>query len=240
MAWEVFPFPCIGEFWFLSFGLSAHPYYQQILERLKTDPSERLLDLGCCLGQDLRRLAYDGAPIQCLYGSDLFAGYEDAGYTLFRDKKDFSEHYITADIFDESSDSALEKTAGTWTVISIFMFLHTMNLDDAVRACKRMLHLLSKKNDSCIIGTQTGSMTPKEFPLGPPFVEKVGDRTVYRHSLETFIEMWRKVETETGVKLDVWAEYQTQDETGSHGGGGKTMFGGEDNRRIHFVIKRAS
>ena len=41
-------------FTFLDSGLSASPYYQEVLERVKQ--GETFLDLGCCFGQELRVL----------------------------------------------------------------------------------------------------------------------------------------------------------------------------------------
>jgi hypothetical protein len=39
---------------FLNFGLPATSAYGEVLERVKR--GESLLDLGCCFGQELRRL----------------------------------------------------------------------------------------------------------------------------------------------------------------------------------------
>ena len=239
MAWEVFPYPCIGGFWFLSFGLAAHPHYETLLAELQSDPSKRFLDLGCCLGQDLRKLVYDGAPQANLYGSDIFADYEDAGYALFRDKNRFQGHFIAADIFDEDPEGPLVRTEGTWDVVSIFMFLHTFDLESATRACKRILKLLKNDAGSYVIGTQTGELTPKEFPLQPPFVEKAGEKTVYRHSRDSFVEMWEKVGREEGVALKIWAETQEPASSVAKDAGKKTFFGGDRaNYRIHFRVEK--
>ncbi|KAN0112694.1 hypothetical protein V8E51_005645 [Hyaloscypha variabilis] len=79
-GWKVWPYPCIGQFRFLDLSISHSPYYPTILERIKA--GENFLDLGCCFGQDLRKLAADGAPSGHLYGSDLpsflhLFGYDD-------------------------------------------------------------------------------------------------------------------------------------------------------------------
>ena len=184
-------------------------------------------------------MVHDGAPSDNLYGSDLFPGYEDAGYALFRDNDRFKGHYLTADLLDESPQNPLVQSAGTWDVISAFMFLHVFDLENMTRACKRIAHLLSsEQHGSYLIGTLTGSFNPKEFPLGPPFAEKKGERTVYRHSVESFVDMWKKVEQEEQIKLDIWVEYEGGPRMESTYAGGKTVFGGDDNKRIHFVVKK--
>lgn len=207
-----------------------HPLYPTLLNQLKGNPTARFLDLGTCLGQDVRKLIYDGASPAQLYGSDVFPEYEAAGYALWRDQDRFPNHFIPADIF--ATDGALAKTEGTWDVVSIFMFLHVWDLAGQKRACKRILRLLKPQPGSFIIGGQTGSVSPREFQLRPPFVAPGEVKTVYRHSTETFRKMWTEVGTEESANLDIWVEYEDK-----KGGGGKTFFGGDDNRRFFFLIK---
>lgn len=49
-----FPYPCIGSFRFLDLGISQSPVYFEVLQRLKS--GEKLLDVGCGVGQELRQL----------------------------------------------------------------------------------------------------------------------------------------------------------------------------------------
>lgn len=67
-----------------------------VLPRLKAGDS--LLDLGSCMGQDLRKLVYDGAPSQKLYASDVFPQYEGLSYELWRDKDSFPHHFLADDV----------------------------------------------------------------------------------------------------------------------------------------------
>ena len=235
MAWEIFPWPCIGEWWFLYLGLSTHPYYSSLLTRIKGSPTAKFLDLGTCLGQDVRKLVFDGAPVGQLYGADMLPEYEAAGYALFRDKEKFHGRFIASDIF--ATNEALAKTEGTWDVISIFMFLHVWDLKDQKRACKRLLKLLKPVPNSWIIGAQTGSEIPFEFPLRPPFVAPGQEKSVYRHNLDSFRKMWEEVAHEEGENLDIWTAYEESPES-KHKGGGKLLFGGEHNRRFFFLIRR--
>lgn len=59
-AWQIAPYPCIGGWMFLQLNMSLSPVYDEVLCRLKK--GEKLLDLGCCFGQDIRKLVHDGAP----------------------------------------------------------------------------------------------------------------------------------------------------------------------------------
>lgn len=222
-------------------GLSLHPSYSSLLSRLCSSTTT-FLDLGTCVGQDLRKLVYDGAPSQNLFGSDIFPQYESVGYELFRDRETFQGHFITADLFDTTSESPLVKTERTWDVINIVMFLHVFDWNTQILACKRVLQLLSRKSGSMIIGAQTGSTEPEEHVLKPPFVAEGEHKTVYRQSKETFTEMWKIVEKDEDVKLRIQVQYDEQkdrelrakeEETGEK----NKFFSGQHQRRLFFTIE---
>jgi hypothetical protein len=104
----------------LTRDLPGHPLYSKVLSILKAkaDPSgsfPKFLDLGTCVGQDLRALHHDGAPVSTLYGSDIFADIEHVGHALFKDEEIFTaDHFIVGDIFKvDDATSALGKTVGS-------------------------------------------------------------------------------------------------------------------------------
>ncbi|KAI9849550.1 MAG: hypothetical protein M1838_000133 [Thelocarpon superellum] len=235
-AWEIYPWPCIGLFFFLQFSLSTHPDYETILRTLKHDPAARLLDLGTCLGQDIRKLIHDGASPTQLYGSDVFPEFEGAGHLLFRDAEKLAGHFIVADVFDESVNSALIRTRGSWDVVALFLVLHVWDLDTQVRACKAVLLLLKAREGACIVGLQTGALQPKHIPLWPPFKTDGKEEFVYRHSVDTFRLMWEGVGKELGVPLDIAVEYRRAPgqplKTGSN-----VVFGGDGNLSFFFKFK---
>lgn len=99
-----------------------HLIYSTILSRLRSS-DEKILDLGTCLGQDPRKLLFDGAPPESLYGSNIFSTYEGLGHALVKDAATFQNRFIVGGLFDTSPESALVKLAGTWDMINIVMFL---------------------------------------------------------------------------------------------------------------------
>ena len=207
-AWGIFPWPCIGEFWFLSFGLTKHPlYHTMILPRLKSGSS--LLDLGACLGQDLRKCVFDGAPTQNLYASDLFPQYEDLAYDLWNDRATFpANHYFTDDVLSDNEqfmhgNLMMNLGPGQIDIIVINMFLHLFNYPNQLKVATRILRLLSHKPGSIILGSQAGVTIPIEQPLKAPF-DKTEDgktRTIFRHNPESFIRMWKDAGKAAGVPL---------------------------------------
>lgn len=222
-------------------GLSLHPSYPSLVKKLCSSTTT-FLDLGTCLGQDLRKLIYDGAPAQNLFGCDIFPQFEHVGHELFRDREIFQAHFITADLFDTTSESALTKSKGTWDVISIVMFLHVFDWDTQVLACKRILQLLSRKPGSMIIGAQTGSTEPEEHVLKPPFVAEGEHKTVYRQSQDTFTDMWKTVGRDEDVELRIQVEYDEHQDRElrakeEDAGGKNKFFSGQHQRRLFFTVE---
>lgn len=232
-----------------------------LLERLHnstssntTDPSPsdgspsslRLLDLGTCLGQDLRKLLYDGAPPSSLYGSDTFPEFEGLGHALFCDSATFRDHFIPGDIMDLSTNSSpLAKTAGTWDVVSIMMFLHIFDLEKQTLAATNILKLLKPMPGSIVIGANSGSTKTGELPLRGPFAMNKADgtpETTFRHSKETMAEMWKaaagEVEGKWHVETGYDREYQKRRENLPREESDKHFFPADELVRVVFYVER--
>lgn len=252
-AWGIFPWPCVGEFWFLSFGLAKHPLYQSvILPRLKGGAS--FLDLGSCLAQDLRRCVWDGASPDNLYASDLFSEYEDLSYELWQDRDVFpSGHYIADDILSDNDSFTggplmQQLGPGQTDIIAITMFLHLFDYENQMKVATRILRLLSHRPGSMIVGSQAGVKVACEQPLKPPFdrTEIGGKRTVFRHSPSSFTRMWEDAGIAAGVPLKVSAFFQVRDlhpqvaDSGLGSSPRRKLFGGskQETRRLYFTIVR--
>ncbi|KAI9876369.1 MAG: hypothetical protein M1830_006663 [Pleopsidium flavum] len=239
-AWTVFPFPCIGEFWFLTLGLSAHPRYNDLLARVKSASDKTrplLIDLGTCLGQDLRKLVYDGAAPTQLLGVDVFPDFEAVGHDFFRDADRFAGRFVAADIFS-TADSALARTKGTWDVVASCMFLHSFDWAGQVAACKKMVELAAGPG-SWIMGGMTANVHAREQVLKPPFVPEGVKRSVFMHSKESFGRLWDEVKKDTRVEVKVWAEYEEGEseskEANEQGAG--NLFGNSEQKLLWYMIE---
>ncbi|PQE30532.1 methyltransferase domain-containing protein [Rutstroemia sp. NJR-2017a WRK4] len=244
LAWDVLPWPCIGEFWFISFGLSRHPHYQQLVRLLTSSSGSRILDVGTCVGQDLRALHVDGVPISALFGMDALPGFETVGHALFKDEDRFTkEHYIVGDILDLSG--SLAETKGTWSALNMIMFLHMFNMEDAEKACTSALQLLRPEAGSLVVGAQTGTTKPMELVLKPPMCEPGEHKTIYRHSKETLVELWERAAEKLGVKIKATAEYDEEEIARRERGVREDPdwefknrgFSGPNERRIYFTVE---
>ena len=231
-----------------------HPLYRtMILPRLKAGQS--LLDLGSCLGQDIRKCIFDGASPDNLYASDLFPDYEQLAYDFFRDEDRLPRgHFLAEDILAENDSFSygplMSKLGpGQTDIIAITMFLHVFNYPNQLKAATRILRLLSHKPGSLIVGSQAGGEAAGEIDLKPPFAaNKKGEkRTVYRHNPQTFEHLWRQAGKAAGVPLKVSAVFQSP---GAFAKGVDSTFdievpkqgkssAGKDTRRLYFSIMRS-
>ena len=154
-----------------------------------------LLDVGCCFGQDIRKLVADGAPARNLYGCDLRSGFLDLGYELFRDRGRLESRFMTADVFDERGE--LRELDGRVDIVHAASFLHLFGWDDQVQVARRLVKLLRPRKGSLVLGRQVGNIKPGEF------ASRSGKGTMFRHNGESFKRMWDVVAGETGSRWDV-------------------------------------
>ena len=183
------------------------------------------MDLGCCFGQDLRKLAHDGAPASSLYGAELESQYLELGYELFLDRDTLKANFIVADIFDEHGP--LQDLDGKMSIVYIGLFLHLFDLDEQQRICERIVRLLKNEKGVLVLGTQVGSTKPKDVPFG-------ASKNVFRHDEKTFGELWRAVGEKTNTEWNV----TTTMDRGLGAGSKKRPWDDEDTRRLVFEVER--
>ena len=215
-AWSLFPYPCIGQYAFVSFPLADHPLTPRILSRLRHDPATTLLDLGCCVGQDLRFLAHAGVPTTQLFGCDLEPGFFGLGHELFRDadRLPVEKHFRAGDWFDAGGESGIcarlrRETEGGegFDVIYAGSFFHLFDWEEQVQAWSRAVGLLKRKKwqgeavkkggeGAVILGRQTG-VSPAAI------VEHPAARSgrLYRHDEASLKKLITEVAGKTGVPL---------------------------------------
>ncbi|KAJ5247766.1 hypothetical protein N7468_002749 [Penicillium chermesinum] len=224
---KINPYPCIGHYRFLNLTLLTHPLYQEIIRRLKSNPSSVYLDLGCCFGQDLRQLVQDGVPSSQLIGLDIEGPLMDLGYELFLDQKTMESKFLVADIFKGESQGEpwTSLVANGADVIHCSAFFHLFPLNEQIEAAKNIAQLVKK--GGIIVGRQSGSVKPGEVPAIKP------GSTSFRHDVETLTKMWDQVGSETGTK---WKVEGSLDEVGMKGK--KNPVEDENSRRLLFTITR--
>lgn len=204
-AYASHPYPCLGRWRFLELDVSSHPLYRSYIlpsmARAKPD-SEKLswtyLDLGCCIGQDIRKVLFDGADPSRVLGADLRPEFIDIGYELFRDENKFpkSEHFVApADIFDFSTESELSKKCdGKVGILYSTAVFHLFDRDRQMKMANRCLQLMTKKAGRVLIcGSQGGNINPGRR-------EREGSSS-FHHNTESWKTMWEEV-----VQMEPWKD----------------------------------
>ncbi|THZ89474.1 hypothetical protein D6C84_00094 [Aureobasidium pullulans] len=224
-AWEVFPYPCIGQFRFLDMPLGGFNEYPEILKRLKSG-NENYLDLGCCFGQDIRRLVNDGVPGSVLIGSDLHQGFLDLGYDLFKDKDKLDSKFIAADVFE--SQSALTPLAGKIDILHTSSFFHLFGYEGQKKIARRVVQLLKPQKDSLLVGRQVGNVRAHEEESSAS-----GSGNMFLQNVESWKQMWEEIGEETGTQWDVNATLEDWPLVGN-----KVSWHKEGTKRIFFSVRR--
>jgi SAM-dependent methyltransferase len=191
----------LGNCGFLNFSIGEGPAYQEVIQRVKD--GEQFLDLGCCMGQDIRKLVHDGAPSENTYASDLKANFWDLGYDMFLDKSSLKTKFLEADIFD--ADSPLKQLDGKIDIINTASFFHLFDRDDQVKAAKRVVQLLKPVPNALIVGRQGGK------PEAGSFSHLMKNMTAFWHNVESWKDMWKQVGEETGTEWKVEAVLGEED-----------------------------
>ncbi|KAI1149982.1 hypothetical protein F4825DRAFT_428327 [Nemania diffusa] len=225
--WDVYPYACVGHFRFASLEFAADIYYQQALARLlsaqETETASsspggditRLLDVGCCVGQVLRKLAHDGVDSSRLYGTDVEPRFLDLGFDLFRDRATFRGRFVVGDLLlplppeptamnhggdggpsnsSGSSNSELDALDGSMTLVHATSFFHLFTWAEQVRAATRIVRLLRADGaDVMVFGRQVGTAAPRASG-------KAGSDKVYLHDGRSWQRLWDEVGARTGTR----------------------------------------
>lgn len=136
-AHDITPWPCLKRFHFIVPGIriaAPEGIYETVIERLSGPGDKKILDLGCCFGQDARAIAQDGVNPSQIVASDLLQHFLDLGFDLFEDKEDQGKikgmKFQKADVFNEEDLKSLRLLAGKdgkegrYDFIYVGSFLH--------------------------------------------------------------------------------------------------------------------
>jgi phospholipid N-methyltransferase len=175
------------------------------------------------LGQDIRKLVYDGVPSENLAGIELEAGFIDLGYEMFRDRDTLKSKFVVGSILD---DHAVKELEGQFDVVQLGMILHLFTWEEQVRAFEHAIRLLKTKGDVAIIGQATGSLDG--------VVSQSWRKNTFRHNVETFKKLISEVEKETGTRWEVTASL----DNGLSIHDGKRTWDDPKTRRLLFEVRR--
>jgi SAM-dependent methyltransferase len=202
--------------------------YQVVLSALK-NKTANFLDAGCCFGQELRKLASDGAPPETLYGLDLEPAFIEMGFELFRDREKLSgATFLSGDMLDAKRQ--WPELEGSIDYIFANSLLHLFPRPQQLEMACRLASFARDRPGSLIIGRQVGAVVPGEFRALSE------GSTYFRHNPESFDALWRDVGRLTGTRWKTNAYLDMKDIAENAKAGPKWM--DEHSRRLHFVVER--
>lgn len=190
-GWKVFQYPCLGVYAFLTLTIVGASQYDEVLQHVKNGAT--FLDLGCCFGQVIRKLVFDGAPGENLTGSELEPAFVELGYELFRDKQKLKATFTTGDFFSADIGGLQGQS---FDYIYGGAFFHLFNWKEQVDAMSRAVGLLKTKPGSMIFGFQTGA---EKAQLRPHASTRSGE--LYSHNAESLQKLISEVAEQMGVEL---------------------------------------
>lgn len=202
------------------------PAYPKILQLARNGAI--VMDIGTFIGHDIRRLVYDGAPSENLYGVDIVSHF-DVGYDFFRDREHFKGHFIEAD-FLSTDNKELMTLKSNVDVIICSQVLHQWNWEGQVKACKALVSFT--KPGSLIVGNQIGNLLAHEITM------KMSAAPLWRHNPDSWAKMWEEVSTATGTKWETEGWMRTFSEMGWDEKDAAWME--PDVRLMEFVTKRVA
>ncbi|KAI0314886.1 hypothetical protein OF83DRAFT_1134644 [Amylostereum chailletii] len=169
-TFQIHPFPCIRIFSFTSLKLAGHFAYEHALHLGRTDTDGLFLDIGCCMGTDVLKLASDGFPAERIRALDL---YSDP--PTVTDACDTRTLLLSEDPFHE--------LYGNCIAVSAFNLFHLFSWDEQDALVFKIAAFLSRRPRSIVFGSHLGKRE-KGIRMNPQGVEQ------YLHSPASWEALW--------------------------------------------------
>jgi len=203
-AYKVHPYPCIRRFAFTKIKIARLPAYQKVLTLGRERDNAILLDIGCCFGNDTRKVVSDGFPLKGVVASDIHKAFWDLGHELFKSTPEtFPVPFIWGDVFDAStlepvapfydspktpmpplsSLTSLNPLRGHISVIHASSLFHLFSEERQLQLARSLAGLLSPEPGSVMFGSQIGRSVKG-------FKQSSNGGKMFCHSPESWKELW--------------------------------------------------
>lgn len=195
---------------------------------MRLQQGQRLLDVGCCYAQELRRMVLDGAPSANMYGVDLQRGFVDLAYDFFGDRDTLQTRFLAGDVTrpdDGETGAELAALRGTVDMLHVGMVLHLWDLETQTRFCEALVQQYARPEPGTLVfGHSAGRVEAAEWPnpLG---------KVMFKQNPDSFAAMWDEVSRRTGTrwKVDAWLY---------HGSMEKNHWDDPQARKLMFEVTR--
>lgn len=163
----------MGQFRFLELNLAHRPgdIYARLVNLLKeSSQSGRVvfLDVGTCLGQDVRKLIHDGALSSAVAGADISPTLLEQGYELFRDSPQTVKMVEANILLPVTDESPLAVWRGKLKAVQLGMILHLFTWEEQVTAFVNAISLLADEEGVSVWDRRQETWTGGRFGCWAP------------------------------------------------------------------------
>ncbi|KAL5521597.1 hypothetical protein ACEPAF_2345 [Sanghuangporus sanghuang] len=204
-GWALVKYRCIQSFAFITLKISHLPPYQHLLKLGRERQGAIFLDLGCCVGNDVRKAVADGYPAENMVATDLVGAFWDLGHKLFKSTPEtFPVGFIQGDVFDPqhlalgtpfydpprmprpvlSMLTSLTPLQGHVSALHTSLFFHLFSKEEQIKLAHLIAPLLSPIPGSMIFGAHTSKPVSGESQLAA-----IAKR-IYCFSPEDWCALW--------------------------------------------------
>ncbi|KAJ5559812.1 hypothetical protein N7513_002211 [Penicillium frequentans] len=189
------PHTCIRESIFAEPRIDHHFAYSRILAESENDKSKLLVDAGCCMGTDIRKLVLDGFPPENILGLDIENRYFDVGRTLYNeDLMSTKLRFRKADMTDPKFATKYPELKSRFHFVHSANVIHLFGMAEQEVFFRNLVHLVAP--GGTIWGRQVGLI--EGFNSGYRQPEGKGAR----FTINEFREM--------ALRVGDWAEHDVQ------------------------------
>ncbi|KAF7367620.1 hypothetical protein MSAN_00825500 [Mycena sanguinolenta] len=210
-AYALERFPCIRCFAFAWERISDLPAYEEVFKLGRERDGAILLDIGCCCGADIRKVARDGWPIENLIASDLCADFWDVGHELFCSTPEtFPVAFLPGDALDPNFLQPFTPVASAYQITDFPPSLSSLTSLTPLRGhlsaihVSSVFHLFSEVQQTQLAHSLAGLLSP--LPGSLIFGCHIGAderKPRFCHSLESWVTLWEEIFGQGGVKVEV-------------------------------------
>ncbi|KAF8896605.1 hypothetical protein BD779DRAFT_1433381 [Infundibulicybe gibba] len=206
-AYGIHSYPCIRLLKFTSLRINHLPAYQRVLQLPRERGNAIFLDVGCCLGTEIRQVVADGWPIESIVASDLQRAFWECGHELFRSTHEtFPVPFVQGDVLDPvmiaphapfydipdrpvpdlRTLESLTPLQGHLSAIHAALFFHLFDEGGQLALARRLASLLSPRPGSVIFGSHV-AMPQKGFS---DEWYKSSNAFMFCHSPDSWSKLW--------------------------------------------------
>jgi predicted TPR repeat methyltransferase len=107
-ALATYPYRCVKELRFIRPRILNHPKYAQLIADKAELKHKKILDIGCCMGVDLRQMILDGADYNNVLGVDIQQNFLNIGMDeMFFDRNIMQNRFTVANILETQQTNAI-------------------------------------------------------------------------------------------------------------------------------------